>query len=166
MKYRVRVEDRTFEVEVSDLAARPIVATVDGARFEVWPEDDTAAPAPVPAGPSAAAPAIQAPATPPRRTRRTSGIEALPPDQAGDAVLAPIPGVIDAIAVRPGDRVAAGQALCVLEAMKMKNVIRAPRAGQVAEVRIAVGDRVKHNGVLLQFAPAPSGAAASQDGGE
>jgi biotin carboxyl carrier protein len=168
MKYKVRVEDRTFEVEVGDLAARPIVAVVDGARFEVWPERDEAAPAPPPAESGIAtspSPARPAPA-PPRRTRRTAGEESAPSGQAGNAVFAPIPGIIDAVAVRPGDRVTAGQELFILEAMKMKNVIRAPRAGQVADVCVAAGDRVKHNDVLLRLAPAPSGAALPQNGGE
>jgi len=165
MKYRVRVEGRTFEVEVGDLAARPIVAIVDGARFEVWPERDEAALAIAEPAVATAAPQAPAAASPPRRTRRTTGIEAVPPNQAGSAVLAPIPGVIEAIAVRPGDQVAAGQELCVLEAMKMKNVIRASRAGQVAKVCVAVGDRVKHNDVLLQFATAPANGATAPAGG-
>jgi len=38
MKLKVQIEGQVFEVEVDDLDARPIVATVDGERFEVWPE--------------------------------------------------------------------------------------------------------------------------------
>ncbi|MGD8791425.1 MAG: acetyl-CoA carboxylase biotin carboxyl carrier protein subunit [Anaerolineae bacterium] len=157
MKYKVRVEDRTFEVEVGDLAVRPIVATIDGARFEVWPEREEAAPAPPSAEPAAAASPSRPPAAPapPRRTRRAADEDSLRPARAGNAVYAPIPGIIEAVAVRPGDRVTAGQELCVLEAMTMKNVIRAPRAGQVADVCVAVGDRVKHNDILFQVAAIP-----------
>ncbi len=36
MRVKVRVADRSFEVEIEDLRIRPIVAVVDGERFEVW----------------------------------------------------------------------------------------------------------------------------------
>ena len=148
MKYRVRVEDRTFEVEVGDIQARPIVATVEDQRFEVWPETATVAAAPIRG--AAATPA--GPAPEPRRTRRTSGEEAAPRASAGKVVYAPIPGVIESIAVRPGVEVEVGQALCVVEAMKMKNVIRAAQSATVAEVCVTPGQHVKHNDVLIRYA--------------
>jgi propionyl-CoA carboxylase alpha chain len=66
-------------------------------------------------------------------------------------VYAPLPGVIDSIAVQPGDQVEAGQELCVLEAMKMKNVIRSARSGEVARLHVSVGQHVKHNDALIEF---------------
>ena len=39
MKLIVKVENQSFEVEVGDIHARPIIATIDGEAFEVWPED-------------------------------------------------------------------------------------------------------------------------------
>jgi len=66
-------------------------------------------------------------------------------DDAGHSGLvevhAIIPGVVISIAVAPGDAVEAGQQLLVIEAMKMQNELRAPRAGMV--VRVAVGERSK-----------------------
>jgi biotin carboxyl carrier protein len=44
-----------------------------------------------------------------------------------------------------------GDELCTLEAMKMKNVIRAPRAGTIASVKVAVGQHVKHHDVLVEY---------------
>jgi glutaconyl-CoA/methylmalonyl-CoA decarboxylase subunit gamma len=67
-------------------------------------------------------------------------------------VLAPIPGVIISIDVKPGDTVEHGTTLCVLEAMKMKNAIRATRAGKIGAVQINVGETVRHNQVLIEFA--------------
>jgi 3-methylcrotonyl-CoA carboxylase alpha subunit len=52
------------------------------------------------------------------------------------------------VAVRPGDAVAAGQLLLVIEAMKMEHNVAAPRAGTVATVACAVGERVE-DGVEL-----------------
>ena len=53
MKVRVRIEDRTYVVEIDDPQAAPVVAMVDGHRYELWPEDglvpSDAAAAPAPA---------------------------------------------------------------------------------------------------------------------
>jgi biotin carboxyl carrier protein len=59
--------------------------------------------------------------------------------------------VIVEVAVKPGDQVRVGDTLCVLEAMKMKNAIRAPRAGQIATVFVQIGQAVKHHDSLVAF---------------
>lgn len=74
------------------------------------------------------------------------------PDPDAEAVegglVAPMPGKVLMVDVQPGDRVAAGQVLVVMEAMKMEHQITAPADGEVSEVRAAVGDQVD-NGELL-----------------
>ncbi len=65
---------------------------------------------------------------------------------------APIPGVINAVKVKAGDQVKAGDELFVLEAMKMNNSIRAPKAGTVANVYVNVGEQVKHGQPLMDYA--------------
>ncbi len=155
MKLKVQIEGQVFEVEVDDLDARPIVATVDGERFEVWPE---AAEVSGPAGTHGRAPlpskpdGVGVPASAPIPRSAPSPAPALGGDKALGA-RAPIPGVIVAIAVKPGAKVQVGDELCVLEAMKMKNAIRATRAGQIAEVHVTVGQHVKHQELLVEFAP-------------
>ena len=63
---------------------------------------------------------------------------------AGPAtVKSPMPGRLVKILVRAGERVPAGQALVVVEAMKMENELRAPRAGTVREIRCAEGAAVE-----------------------
>ncbi len=148
MKLIVKVENQSFEVEVGDIHARPIVATIDGEPFEVWPEDvqlvkptiqmgqvASLSSAPQPAA-SKAAPAASAPAAP------TSGAKRVP---------APLPGAVVVISVKPGDVVEYGQELCTIEAMKMKNVIRASRAGTIEAVHVTVNQHVKHHDTLLEF---------------
>jgi biotin carboxyl carrier protein len=66
-------------------------------------------------------------------------------------VRAPIPGVIVSIVVNVGEAVNVGQELCVLEAMKMKNSIRATRAGQIATIHVNIGQQVKHNEPLVEY---------------
>ena len=71
--------------------------------------------------------------------------------QAGGdhAVAAPMPGRVVRVLVEPGDRVAAGQGLAVVEAMKMENEVAAPAAGVVSDVRAVPGDSVEAGGVLV-----------------
>jgi biotin carboxyl carrier protein len=139
MKLRVKIQNRTYEVEVGDLLARPIKATIDGQVFEVWPEE--AANQPVETQTPSAAPPVNAPV-----------VETAPAAAGNGAILAPIPGVIISIQVKPGDAVEHGTTLCILEAMKMKNAIRATRAGKIGTVQITVGETVRHNQVLMEFA--------------
>lgn len=141
MKLNVKIEDQTFEVEIADLQARPVLAVVDGETFEVWPEE-AAAPAAAPASvPVECAPAPM----------RQAAASATPAAETSKAVTAPIPGVIIAVIAKPGDSVKVGQELCTLEAMKMKNAIRATREGKIATVRVSQGDHVKHGQVLFEF---------------
>ncbi len=64
-------------------------------------------------------------------------------------LVAPMPGTIIRVAVKPGDQVAKGDALVVVEAMKMEHTVAAPREGQVKSVRFAVGDLVDEGAELL-----------------
>jgi biotin carboxyl carrier protein len=64
-------------------------------------------------------------------------------------IVSPMPGRIVKVLVKTGDAVAARQGLVVVEAMKMENELRAPRAGTVAEVRVREGAPVEANVVLV-----------------
>ncbi|WP_419914211.1 acetyl/propionyl/methylcrotonyl-CoA carboxylase subunit alpha [Candidatus Poriferisodalis sp.] len=78
------------------------------------------------------------------------------PDPDAEAVegglVAPMPGKVLMVDVQPGDRVAAGQVLVVMEAMKMEHQITAPADGEVSEVRAAVGDQVDNGELLVVIA--------------
>jgi 3-methylcrotonyl-CoA carboxylase alpha subunit len=67
------------------------------------------------------------------------------------SLLAPMPGRVVALAVGPGERVQRGDALLVLEAMKMEYTIRAPAAGRVESFLYAAGDQVAEGVQLLHF---------------
>ncbi|MEO1065327.1 MAG: biotin carboxylase N-terminal domain-containing protein [Actinomycetota bacterium] len=67
----------------------------------------------------------------------------------GGTVAAPMPGRVLEVRVDVGDRVEAGQVVVVLEAMKMENHLRAPAAGVVAEVRVALDEHVDKDLPLL-----------------
>jgi acetyl/propionyl-CoA carboxylase alpha subunit len=63
----------------------------------------------------------------------------------------PMPGMIVALAVAPGDEVVKGQALLTLEAMKMRNDLKSQRDGRIKEVKVVPGQTVAKGDVLVVF---------------
>ena len=83
----------------------------------------------------------------------------------GETIQAPIPGAVVKLLVEPGQVVAAGQAVAVLEAMKMQNELTATWGGTVTDVKVTLGDTVAAGTPLIVLAPladdaVPAGAAA------
>ncbi len=139
MKLNVKIDGQIYAVEVLDLKTRPIQVNVDGETFEVWPEEASSSASPVV---PAAAPVAVAPSPAPAAAPAVDRVK---------AVLAPIPGVILSISVKEGDSVTFGQELCILEAMKMKNLIKANRAGKIAAICVNAGDQVRHGQILMEY---------------
>jgi biotin carboxyl carrier protein len=81
---------------------------------------------------------------------RRRGVAAI--DSGPRSIVSPMPGRIVKVLVREGDTVAAHQGLVVVEAMKMENELRAPRAGQVTAVKVVEGMSVEANAVLVTIA--------------
>jgi propionyl-CoA carboxylase alpha chain len=77
-------------------------------------------------------------------------IEKVPPDLS-KFLLAPMPGLLTQLHVAPGDKVEAGQALAVVEAMKMENILRAERAGTVKAANFAPGESLAVDAAILEF---------------
>ena len=75
-------------------------------------------------------------------------------DDAGgeDQVRAPMPGQVTRVTARPGDAVSFGDALAVMEAMKMEQTLTAPRDGVIEAVHVAPGDQVEEGAVLITLA--------------
>lgn len=143
MKLKVTIDNHVYEVELEDIQARPVIAFVEGQRFEVWPESAAAQKS------SSPAPAISIPdSSPAERHFNSVGQET-----KSNEVTSPLPGVIVTVLVKPGDNVSHGDELCTLEAMKMKNAIRANREGIIETVAIQVGDQVSHGQLLLTYQP-------------
>jgi acetyl-CoA/propionyl-CoA carboxylase, biotin carboxylase, biotin carboxyl carrier protein len=69
-----------------------------------------------------------------------------------DAVVSPMQGTVLAVEVEEGDDVEAGQVLCIVEAMKMENEVRAHRAGRVTDLSVAPGEPVKTGQVICVVA--------------
>lgn len=78
------------------------------------------------------------------------GLEDLQGKRVED-IKAPMPGKVLDIKVEVGTEVSEGDALLVLEAMKMENVIKAPGEGKVKAIHVNVSDPVEKNQVLVEF---------------
>jgi glutaconyl-CoA/methylmalonyl-CoA decarboxylase subunit gamma len=143
MQYSLKIGEQMYSVTIADISVRPVIVEVDGERFEVWPEETAAS------DPKIVTRISSQPVSPSSRP--------CPPEPMLQAtvmakcVAAPIPGVIVAINVKSGQTVKRGEELCVLEAMKMKNSIRAGRDGMIEVVSIAVGEQVRHGQTLFEY---------------
>ncbi len=86
----------------------------------------------------------------PRQWRRGDG--AAIESQGRQQVIAPMPGKIVRVLVKPGEEVETGQGIVVVEAMKMQNSVRSPRSGTVERVLVAEGQAVNAGEVLAIIA--------------
>ena len=129
MKYKITLNNRTYEVEVE--AGKAMLL------------DEYAAVAPsAPAAP-VTAPAADAPAAP------VAAPAAPVPTGAGETVNAPMPGNILKVNVTVNQAVKEGDVLCVLEAMKMENDIIAPKSGTITQVMVGKGSVVDTGAPLV-----------------
>jgi propionyl-CoA carboxylase alpha chain len=89
-------------------------------------------------------------------TEREAGLAALMPEKAAadmsKFLLCPMPGLVKAIHTNEGQEVKAGDALAVVEAMKMENILRAERDGTVKKVNAKAGDSLAVDAIILEFA--------------
>jgi len=140
MKYKITVNDQIYEVEIENINARPVIAMVDGERFEVTPEGGAA---------KQEKPKVE------KRTftpNQPSAVTPSPNAAGGNVLTSPLPGTVVEVFFKAGDKVEAGQVALVIEAMKMKNSIRTTIGGTVSEVFVATGQSVAHKQALLKFA--------------
>jgi len=134
----VTVDGRTYKVE-AQRSGEAYAVLVDGKAYRVAVEG-AVSPAPIARPGTMAAPRPAAPAP----AARAAPAEAAAPG----AVTALMPGRVVAVRVQESDTVEAGQVLLILEAMKMENEIRAPKAGVVKSVPVSVGSNVNKGDVL------------------
>ena len=123
-KFNVTVNGQAYEVEVEEVGGVQTAAPVRAAA--------PVAAAPTAAAPKAAAPKAAAPAA--------AG--------AGDPIKAPMPGNILDVKAKVGDKVKNGDAIVILEAMKMENPIPAPRDGTITSITVTKGATVEAGQVL------------------
>ena len=141
-RYNITVNDQAHVVDVEEVGPGKYSVTVDGAAAAPVAAPVAAAPAAAPVA-SAPAPVAAAPAPAPVAAPAVMG--------AGATLKAPMPGVIESLVANVGDTVNKGDTVLILEAMKMKNEIRAEATGKVASFLVAPGQQVKFGEVLVSF---------------
>ena len=132
MKYNLRIGDRSFEVAIEDINKRPIVTHVNGQEILVSLETNEQENI---------------------IHQDKPEIPVFPglPDLHDGKLVAPLPGTVIEVFIKPGDEVEAGQVILIIEAMKMKNSIRSTKDGIVAKVMVSAGETVAHKQTLVEF---------------
>ena len=157
MKYQYQVKGVDYEVEIQDIEGNIAHVTVNGIPFEVEMKQ------PVKPGKQkfrieneahsdkgGASSADNAKTSPssaePAANKKASA------STAGKPVTAPLPGTINDIRVKVGDKVSAGDTVVILEAMKMQNNIEAETSGTIASINVNKGDAVMEGDTLVTIA--------------
>ena len=164
MKYQYTVKGVDYEVEIQDIEGNIANVTVNGIPFEVEMKQ------PVKAGKQkvklggtaneGASSSSSAPQSAKASADLQSAASSGQTGKAGDAgdagkaatgkpVVAPLPGTINEIKVKVGDKVNAGDTVVILEAMKMQNNIEAETSGTITGINVNKGDAVMEGDTLV-----------------
>ena len=142
-KLRVRVGGKWYLVEVGDISQSPVRTFVDGELIEVLlegvSEDDVAA--------ESSASEIE------NDLGESLSLDDHSSNTSGAVKIfqSPMPGIVMSLAVKEGDQVITGDEICVLEAMKMQQILRSDWSGIVKSVRVSPGDQILGGAVILEL---------------
>lgn len=149
--FDIIIQGKSYRVDIPNPGAMPLQVIVDGQPFDV-----TVAGTEITAAPTAPLAQPPPPAPQPTPLPPLPQVAALRPASPGASgghqVNAPMPGTILTVDVKVGQAVESGQVVCVLEAMKMKNPIRAHAAGTVTEIAVQAGQTVAYGDLLIRLA--------------
>jgi len=165
MKYQTRIGEKTYEVELTagddgtgvsvdgdevnvdyfEISAGAIYSIIiDGRSYELWVRREGKEYEVFAEGRSLNVAVLD------ERRQRVESMKAVMPEvKTGFVLKAPMPAVVTAVLVEPGQEIKKGDVLCRLEAMKMENEMAAEADGVVAEVKVAAGDGVERTDVLI-----------------
>lgn len=145
-EYVVRSRDRIDRVSLAEISQGHLFSLlINGDSFEVFADRDGSA-FDLLVGAESYLIDVQRGHRPPGAARRS--------EKAGVWVLkSPMTGIVVEVVAQPGETVAPGAVLLVLESMKMNNELRAQRGGVVQSVHVAPGQRVERNTLLLELRP-------------
>ena len=152
MKYQYTVKGVDYEVEIQDIEGNIANVTVNGIPFEVEMKQ------PVKAGKQkvklSGEQKVSAPTATPTATATPAATTTAQPaaSASGKPVIAPLPGTINEIKVKVGDKVNAGDTVVILEAMKMQNNIEAETSGTITSINVNKGDAVMEGDTLVTIA--------------
>ena len=137
-KFKFSISGNTYEVEVKEFEKNVALIEVNGTQYTVELEQEIK---------KAKTPTLV------RAEIPATGGDKIEKRESGDStpVIAPLPGTIIEIFVKPGDVVRKGQKLLLMEAMKMENKIQSEKDGVVESVRVNRGSSVLQGDVLIEL---------------
>jgi biotin carboxyl carrier protein len=127
-RFHIIKNNKTYTADVlkADYEAKTFTIKVNGAKYEIAVKDRM------------------------DELLKEMGMEGMA-EQKITAIKAPMPGLVLDIMVEPGQAVAKGDAVLILEAMKMENIIKSPADGTVKSIGINKGNAVEKNAILVNF---------------
>ena len=137
-EYKYTINGNKYEVVISDITENIAKLTVNGEEYTVEMEKQ--------AEPEKPKPVVRQVSETSESAESASSKKAT---ASGNAVKAPLPGVITDIKVSEGDEVKAGDTVVVLEAMKMANNLTAEKDGKVTAVCVKIGESVMEDDALV-----------------
>ena len=142
MKYQIKIKNDTYDVEIlDDPRLDEVQVKVNNETFTVQTIDQ-----------SQPTNAASAPAKSAAPVKSSAAAAAPAPVAAGPGtVKSPLPGTVNAIKVSTGQKVKQNDELCVIEAMKAMNVIRAQREGTIAKIYVTVGANIAYGAALMDI---------------
>lgn len=159
-KYEYKVKGVDYVVEIQDIEGNIANVTVNGIPFEVEMKQPVKSSKQkvklndgqnnISASPVASAGSAAGSSSAASSDSASSSKQATP--AAGKPVVAPLPGTINEIKVKVGDKVNTGDTVVVLEAMKMQNNIDAETSGTITSINVNKGDAVMEGDTLVTIA--------------
>ena len=139
-KLKVKVNDKWYTVEVPEIEGNPVRVLVDGDAIDV--DIDCLEPLSI----QSAEPNVELD-SPPEVKALTSG-------KASESrtFYSPMPGLIVSVSVKEGDQVVTGDEICVLEAMKMQQALRADWSGIIKKLYVETAQHVREGDPIAELA--------------
>jgi biotin carboxyl carrier protein len=141
--YSVSVNGKLYEIEVKEFSLESALISVNGTPYALQVNQISAE------RPNTLLSSPRSISTGAGSARSLPSESSVATAQSSGTVVAPIPGSILQVLVRPGEYVKQGQGIFKIEAMKMENEIKSPAVGKVKEIRVKVGDAVSQGDILL-----------------
>ena len=153
MKYEYKVKGIDYEVEIQDIEGNIANVTVNGIPFEVEMKQPVKASKQKVKLGGEVSEERKVKSEDSNSSASANSVNTAPksaaPAASGKPVVAPLPGTINDIKVKVGDKVNVGDTVVILEAMKMQNNIEAESAGTIASINVNKGDAVMEGDTLV-----------------
>ncbi|MFH0894184.1 MAG: biotin/lipoyl-containing protein [Bacteroidota bacterium] len=149
---KLSIQGNPYEVTIRSISGNIADVVVNGIPYkvEIDPKSNISANTVISTPNPVLAPITEKPA---ETKMEAAPVQEVPADLPAGShkLVAPLPGIIIGIDVKPGDKVKMGQKLLVLEAMKMENNINSDKDGTITKICVTKGDSVMEGDVMIEM---------------